>query len=105
MYTLRLKKRDTIYKKKWVINLNLESKKIIRIFNKNKVMTQEQFENKHAEVINYLIDLTNEITEVWKYHPENPNRVDVVQYHEILVNKIAEVEQQERDLVAKYGNV
>jgi hypothetical protein len=68
-------------------------------------MTREEFENKHVEIINHLIDLTNEITDVWKYHPENPNRIDVVQYHEILVNKIAEIEKQEQEFIAKYGNL
>ena len=68
-------------------------------------MTREEFEIKHVEIINHLIDLTNEITDVWKYHPENPNRIDVVQYHEILVNKIAEIEKQEQEFIAKYGNL
>ena len=66
-------------------------------------MTQEQIIQEHVSIINHLIDLTHEATDVWKFHPENPNRIDPVKYHEILVNKIAEVEQQERDFVAQYG--
>jgi len=68
-------------------------------------MTQEEINYKHAEIINHLIDLNNEAADVWKYHPENPNRIDAVQYHEILVAKIAQVEAEEAEFVAKYGNL
>lgn len=68
-------------------------------------MTQEEINYKHAEIINHLIDLNNEAADVWKYHPENPNRIDAVQYHKILVAKIAQVEAEEAEFVAKYGNL
>lgn len=68
-------------------------------------MTREEFENKHVEIINHLIDLNHEVADVWKYHPENPNRIDAVQYHAILVAKIAELEKQEQDFVEQYGQV
>ena len=48
-------------------------------------MTKEEFENKQMDLINYLVDLGNEITTTWTYHPENPNRIDPVMYHAILV--------------------
>lgn len=66
-------------------------------------MTKEEINYKHAEIINHLIDLNTEAGEVWKYHPENPNRIDPVQYHEILVAKIAQVEAQEQEFVAQHG--
>ena len=68
-------------------------------------MTKEEINYKHAEIINHLIDLNNEASDVWKYHPENPNRIDPVQYHEILVAKIAQVEKEEQEFVAQYGNL
>lgn len=68
-------------------------------------MTQEEFEHKHALIINHLIDLNHTAADVWKFHPENPNRIDPVQYHEILVAKIAQVEAEEQEFVAKYGNL
>ena len=68
-------------------------------------MTQEEFTHKHSEIINHLIDLSNEIGDVWKYHPENPHRIDAVKYHKILASKIAEVEKQEQEFVAQYGNL
>ena len=30
-----------------------------------------------AELINTLIEIEERIDELWKYHPENPNRVNV----------------------------
>lgn len=35
-------------------------------------MTKEK-----AELINTLIELEERIDELWEYHPENPNRIDV----------------------------
>jgi hypothetical protein len=57
-------------------------------------MTQEEINHQHVDMINYLIDLNNEIGEVWKYHPENPNRIDPELYHAILVAKIEKMEKE-----------
>jgi len=54
----------------------------------------EQFENQQTEMVNNLIDLTNEAAQVWVFHPENPNYVDLVQYHSMLVKKIKSLENQ-----------
>jgi hypothetical protein len=54
----------------------------------------EQFENQQTEMINNLIDLTNEAAQVWNFHPENPNYIDPVQYHSMLVKKIKNLENQ-----------
>jgi hypothetical protein len=54
----------------------------------------EQFENQQTEMINHLIDLTNEAAQVWTFHPENPNYVDPIQYHSMLVKKIKNLENQ-----------
>jgi hypothetical protein len=68
-------------------------------------MTKEEFEHQHVSIINHLIDLNHIAADVWKFHPENPNRIDPVQYHEILVAKIAQIEAEEAEFVAKYGNI
>lgn len=57
-------------------------------------MTREQVENQRVSLINNLIDLTNEASQVWKFHPENPNFVDPAQYHLFLVKKIKDIELQ-----------
>jgi hypothetical protein len=54
----------------------------------------EQFENQQTEMVNNLIDLTNEAAQVWAFHPENPYYVDPIQYHSILVKKIKTLENQ-----------
>jgi hypothetical protein len=54
----------------------------------------EQFENQQTEMVNNLIDLTNEAAQVWIFHPENPKYVDPVQYHSMLVKKIKNLENQ-----------
>jgi hypothetical protein len=68
-------------------------------------MTKEEFENKQMDLINYLIDLTNEIQTTWAYHPENPNRIDPVMYHAILVEKASKVEEEIDELMEKYGSI
>jgi len=68
-------------------------------------MTREEFEQKHCDYINHLIDLNNSAGEAWAYHPENPNRIDPVQYHAILVEKIQQLEKEVEEFVAQYGQL
>jgi hypothetical protein len=50
MYTLRLKKRDTIYKKKWVFKNLAFPKNRSYIYNiKIKVMTKQEFQTTYSE--------------------------------------------------------
>ena len=37
-----------------------------------------------AELVNTLIEVEDRIDELWEYHPENPNGVDVVDEFEKL---------------------
>ena len=34
--------------------------------------------NKRAELVNNIIFLTQRMDEMWAYHPENPNKLDIV---------------------------
>ena len=68
-------------------------------------MTKEEFENQHIDKINYIIDINNAIGEVWAYHPENPNRIDPVLYHAILVAKLKKMEQELKEFEANVPNV
>lgn len=68
-------------------------------------MTKEEFENKQMDLINCLVDLGNEITTTWTYHPENPNRIDPVMYHAILVEKAKKVEAEIDELIGKHGSI
>lgn len=68
-------------------------------------MTQEEMNIQHVDMINHLIDLNNEIGKVWQFHPENPNRIDPVQYHAILVAKLEKLEQELKEFEAEIPNV
>jgi len=68
-------------------------------------MTQTNLENQHIDQINRIIDINNAISEVWSYHPENPNRIDPVSYHAILVAKLEKMEQELKEFEEKHFNV
>jgi len=68
-------------------------------------MTREEFENQHIDRINQIIDINNAIGEVWSYHPENPNRIDPISYHAILVAKLEKMEQELKEFEANIPNV
>jgi hypothetical protein len=36
-----------------------------------------KMDQRKAELINTLIEVEERIDELWEYHPENPNRIDV----------------------------
>jgi len=52
--------------------------------------------NEKAELINTLIDIEERIDELWDYHPDNPNQIDVVENFESL-QKIAILLQAQLD--------
>lgn len=68
-------------------------------------MTSEIIANQHIDMVNRIIDMNNAIEEVWNYHPENPNRIDPVQYHAILLAKLEKLEQELKDFEAEIPNV
>jgi len=48
----------------------------------------------YYELVNYLLDLNNSLKDIWKFHPENPDRIDIINYHNILISKIEEVTKE-----------
>jgi hypothetical protein len=46
---------------------------------------QQKLDQKKSNLINDLVALTNVMSEVWKYHPNNPNQVSVVDEYASLV--------------------
>ena len=54
-------------------------------------MTQEQFEQKYAELVNDRISTGVIQDEIWRYHPNNPNAIKVEEAY-------AELEQIATDL-------
>ena len=46
---------------------------------------QQEIENLKADLINDLISVSTVMEELWKYHPENSERVDIVSEYNNLI--------------------
>ena len=49
-----------------------------------KLTPQQIKNNQKSELIDDLVATSTVIDEVWRYHPENPNKMDVVKEYNIL---------------------
>ena len=45
---------------------------------------EEKLENERVELINDLIACETVMDEIWKFHPDNPKKKDVVKEYKIL---------------------
>jgi len=61
-------------------------------------ITQEQTENKKSELVNEAIFLSNRLDELWQFHPENPDRVDVLKETLELKEMISKLEDEIKNL-------
>ena len=62
-------------------------------------LTPEQIkDNQKSELIDDLLATTTVKEEVWRYHPDNPNKKDVVKEYDVLC-------QIERDLEAELADL
>ena len=61
-------------------------------------ITQEQTENKKSELVNEAIFLSNRLDELWQYHPENPDSVDVLKETLELKEMISKLEDEIKNL-------
>ena len=52
-------------------------------------------ENK-TELVNSIIHVTMEMDEVWRFHPDNPEHKDVVEYYDMLKRQRDELVELER---------
>jgi hypothetical protein len=57
-----------------------------------------EVDNKRAELVNNIIFLTQRMDEMWLYHPENPNKLDVVEEYKSMKDQIDEYQNQLDDL-------
>ena len=55
-------------------------------------------DNKRAELVNNIIFLTQRMDEMWTYHPENPNKLDIVEEYKSMKEQIDEYQSQLDDL-------
>jgi hypothetical protein len=51
-------------------------------------------ENLKADLINDLISVSTVMEELWKYHPENPSKIDIVSEYNNLVEMKKEIETE-----------
>jgi hypothetical protein len=61
-------------------------------------MSELSKEEKKIELVNDLIACTTVMDEVWKYHPNNPERRDVVKEYEILEKMKSQIEEEIKNL-------
>ena len=52
-----------------------------------------------TSIVNSIINISMEMSEVWKYHPDNPEHTDVVEYYDMLKqqrDELVELEKQSK---------
>ena len=51
---------------------------------------KQKLEEQKTELINDLIATTTVIEELWRYHPENPNKVDIIKEFKLHIKLITQ---------------
>ena len=57
-----------------------------------------ELEEVKAELINDLVATATVMEELWNYHPDNPNKKDVVQEYDVLKKIQKDIEQEIAEL-------
>ena len=63
-------------------------------------ITQEQIDqdNTKSELIQDLVATSTVMDEMWRYHPENPNKKDIIKEYNILKQIQKDIESELADL-------
>ena len=61
-------------------------------------MEQSEINYLKTELVNDLIATTTVMEELWKYHPENPNKKDVVSEYKVLEKIKVDIEKEMRGM-------
>lgn len=63
-------------------------------------ITQEQIDqdNTKSELIQDLVATSTVMDEMWRYHPDNPNKKDIIKEYNILKQIHDDIEQELADL-------
>jgi len=59
---------------------------------------QEELDQQKSELINDLVATSTVMEEVWRYHPENPEKKDVIKEYNIL-------KQIQKDIESELANL
>tara|TARA_R110002072_G_scaffold21533_6_gene76265 strand:+ start:116 stop:358 length:243 start_codon:yes stop_codon:yes gene_type:complete len=74
--------------------MDLTKFKIINLNNMNITQEQEDTFNIKTELVNDLVATTTVIDELWRYHPDNPEKKDVELEYEILKQIQKDIESE-----------
>lgn len=55
---------------------------------------KQKLEEQKTELINDLIATTTVIEELWRYHPDNPNKVDIIKEFKVLTKIKSDIEKE-----------
>ncbi len=61
-------------------------------------MTQEEIDKTKSELLEDLIATSTVMDELWRYHPENPNKRNIVKEYNILKQIHSDIEKELSDL-------
>jgi len=56
--------------------------------------TKETLEEQKANLVNDLIAVSTVMDEIWNYHPDNPNKKDVVEEYKTLEKIKVDIESE-----------
>jgi len=59
---------------------------------------QEQLNQQKATLIGDLLSVDTVMEEIWSYHPENPNKKDIVEQYNILKRIKSNIEEELKEL-------
>jgi|TARA_B110000971_G_scaffold6848_1_gene6659 hypothetical protein len=62
------------------------------------MLKQEELDQQKTELINDLVATSTVMEEVWRYHPENPDKKDVVSEYNVLKKIKVDIEKELSDL-------
>ena len=62
---------------------------------------KQKLEEQKTELINDLIATTTVIEELWRYHPDNPNKVDIIKEFKVLTKIKSDIEKEIEEIDIK----
>ena len=58
----------------------------------------EWFENKERDMINDIISITTIMEDYWRFHPDNPKKINIVKEYDSLKKMQSDIEEEIKDL-------
>ena len=62
---------------------------------------KQKLEEQKTELINDLIATTTVIEELWRYNPDNPNKVDIIKEFKVLTKIKTDIEKEIQEIDIK----